>query len=107
MNPNLLSFTIRGIVLIFLFLGISVPAFGLGIVPVGKAAIIDNQTFIDGNKILMFVTNRALLGRDLGNVFGHDYGTCSPFDSVEAILNGTQIKSPLYLRGTLDGRQSQ
>ncbi len=99
MNQNFLSFTFRGIILILLFLGISIPAFGLGIVPAGKAAKIDNQTFIDANKILMFVTNHALLSRDLDNVFGHDYGTYYPFDSVEAILNGTQIKSPLYSGG--------
>jgi len=74
-------------------------------IPIAGAAsdsgeeIIDNNTYIDANKILMFLTNRSLFGRDLDGVFGHDYGTYYPFYTVQDIQNGTQIKSPLYSGG--------
>ncbi|UCE24134.1 MAG: T9SS type A sorting domain-containing protein [Candidatus Zixiibacteriota bacterium] len=62
--------------------------------------IIDNTTFIDANKILMFVTNHGNIGRDLYNVFGYDYGTFYPFIGTEYI--GGEIlhrHSPLFAAG--------
>ncbi len=60
---------------------------------------IDNNTFIDVNRILMFVTNHGNFGRDLANLFGYDYGTFYPFTDTVSISNGTNISSPLYAAG--------
>ncbi len=71
-------------------------------------ALVDNDTYIDANRILMFVTNHGNFGRDLSGVFGNDYGTYFPFTSIADIMSGANIKSPLYagglwLGGTVDG----
>jgi len=60
---------------------------------------IDNSTYIDANNILMFVTNHGNFGRDLGRVFGNDYGTYYPYNGVEDILNGVNDRSVLYVAG--------
>jgi hypothetical protein len=44
---------------------------------------IDNDTYVNANKILMFVTNHGNFGRDLAGVFGYDYGTFYPYFSIE------------------------
>lgn len=59
----------------------------------------DQSAYIDANSILMMVTNYGQYANDLANVFGYDYGTFYPFTSIESILNGTQINSPLYSAG--------
>ncbi|MEE9442734.1 MAG: T9SS type A sorting domain-containing protein [candidate division Zixibacteria bacterium] len=67
-----------------------------------QTAIIDNTTFIDANKILMFVTNHGNIGRDLSGYFGYDYGTFFPYDgNPDDIINGnpSAIRSPLYAGG--------
>ncbi len=60
---------------------------------------IDNTTYIDANRILMFVTNHGNIGRDLTDYFGYDYGTFYPYVSTDLIQNGTNISSPLYTAG--------
>ncbi|PKK82395.1 MAG: hypothetical protein CVT49_13995 [candidate division Zixibacteria bacterium HGW-Zixibacteria-1] len=60
---------------------------------------IDNTTFIDANKILMFVTNHGNFGRDLSGFFGYDYGTFFPFTDTSLISSGMETKSPLYASG--------
>ncbi|MEW6412747.1 MAG: FlgD immunoglobulin-like domain containing protein [Candidatus Zixiibacteriota bacterium] len=60
---------------------------------------IDKTSFIDANKILMFVTNFGNFGRDLDAVFGHDYGTFYPYIGTEYIEDGRLIASPLYAAG--------
>lgn len=68
-------------------------------------ASVDNSTYIDANRILMFVTNHGNIGRDLEGVFGYDYGTFFPYTSTDAILNGTNTSSPLFCAGLwLGGR---
>jgi hypothetical protein len=67
--------------------------------PSPSALTVDNTTYIDANRILMFVTNHGNFGRDLGGVFGHDYGTYFPFISVEDIAGGVNISSVLYAGG--------
>jgi len=47
----------------------------------------------------MFVTNHGNFGRDLGGVFGNDYGTYYPYSGVGDILNGTDDRSVLYAAG--------
>ncbi|MEZ5360436.1 MAG: FlgD immunoglobulin-like domain containing protein [Candidatus Zixiibacteriota bacterium] len=59
----------------------------------------DNTTYIDANNILMFVTNRGIIGRDLEDVFGCDAGTFYPFDGDTANVNcsnPTSTPCPLY-----------
>ena len=46
--------------------------------PAGRSSqssvrVVDNTTFIDANRILMFVTNHGNFGRDLADFFGNDY----------------------------------
>ncbi len=60
---------------------------------------IDNTTFINANRILMFVTNHGNFGRDLAGVFGNDYGTYFPFTTVADIQSGANTTSPLYAGG--------
>lgn len=66
----------------------------------GQAALtVDDLTYIDANKILMFVTNHGNFGRDLAGVFGNGYGTYYPFTTIDGILSGANISSVLYAGG--------
>jgi hypothetical protein len=73
--------------------------------PKGKSAVqtapltVDNTTYVNVNRILMFVTNHGNFGRDLAGVFGNDYGTYWPYSSVGAILDGSNTTSPYYAGG--------
>jgi hypothetical protein len=58
-----------------------------------------NEAYINANNILMFVTNHANFGRDLDGIFGYDYGTFYPFNTVQDILDGTLTSSVLYAGG--------
>jgi hypothetical protein len=60
---------------------------------------VDNTTFIDANRILMFVTNHGNFGRDLADFFGNDYGTYWPYTSLDEIFSGANVRSPLYAGG--------
>ncbi len=68
-----------------------------------SVAIIDNETFISANRILMFVTNHGNFGRDLAGVFGHDYGTWYPYpvgaDTSEINAGVLQTYTPNYASG--------
>ncbi|MEP0828892.1 MAG: T9SS type A sorting domain-containing protein [bacterium] len=64
-----------------------------------KPRLVDNESFINANSILMFITNRGLFGRDISGHFGYDYGTFYPYFSIAQIENGTEIKSPLFSGG--------
>lgn len=68
-----------------------------------NAATIDNTTYIDANKVLMFVTNHGNFGRDLSGVFGYDYGTWFPYsgnlDDIVYNIGGFGEKSPIYAAG--------
>ncbi len=64
-----------------------------------EALNVDNGTFINTNKILMFVTNHGNFGRDLGDRFGYDYGTFFPYTAVESIDDGSAVASPFYAGG--------
>jgi hypothetical protein len=60
---------------------------------------VDNETYLDANKILMFVTNHGNFGRDLSGTFGFDYGTFFPFTGVADIISDANTSSPLYAGG--------
>jgi hypothetical protein len=68
-----------------------------------SVAITDNSTYIDANRILMFVTNHGNFGRDLAGVFGYDYGTWFPYTGDTAAISGNVGKagdfSPNYATG--------
>ncbi|MBD3404069.1 hypothetical protein GF420_14345, partial [candidate division GN15 bacterium] len=63
------------------------------------ATIVDNTTYINANRILMFVTNHGNFGRDLDDVFANDYGTYFPFWNTDRIYSGADVRSPLYAAG--------
>jgi hypothetical protein len=69
-------------------------------IPVQDGALtVDNSTYINANKILMFVTNHGNFGRDLGGRFGYDYGTFYPYSTIADIDNGSNVTSPYYAGG--------
>ncbi|MCX6835104.1 MAG: hypothetical protein NTW07_08225, partial [candidate division Zixibacteria bacterium] len=90
-----------------LLVGVLVLLFGLPVMaapPARRAAqdaaqSVDNVTYIAANNILMFVTNHGNFGRDLGGVFGNDYGTYFPFSTTTAISSGANTLSPYYAGG--------
>lgn len=59
---------------------------------------VDNTSYMGANRIFLFVTNHGNFGRDLGGVFGNDYGTWFPFTSIADIQSG-RTKSPYYAGG--------
>ncbi|MBD3403625.1 hypothetical protein GF420_12075 [candidate division GN15 bacterium] len=63
------------------------------------ALTVDNDTYIDANLILMFVTNHGNFGRDLADVFDYDYGTFYPYTSTADIISGANTSSPLFAAG--------
>ena len=67
--------------------------------PVNDVTLVDNTTYLDGNSILMFVTNHGNFGRDLFDVFGRDYGTYFPYRGTASIYDGSLVSSPLYAAG--------
>ncbi len=77
----------RVAIIIVLFLILAVPASTLPEPPLEKSGstelsgslLVDTETFIDVNQILMLVTNTANFGRDLGGLFGYDIGTWWPY----------------------------
>ena len=62
------------------------------------ALTVDNVSFIAANRIYMFVTNHGNFGRDLGGVFGNDFGTYFPYTSDADIRSG-KTTSPYYAGG--------
>ena len=71
--------------------------------PAGKSAqstalTVDNVSFIAANRIYMFVTNHGNFGRDLGGIFGNDYGTYFPYTS-DADIRAGKTQSPYYAGG--------
>jgi hypothetical protein len=60
---------------------------------------IDNDTYININRILTFVTNHGNFGRDLMGVFGHDYGTFYPYTTTDDIVSGLHDNNVLYCAG--------
>jgi len=63
-----------------------------------SALTVDNETYIDANRILMFVTNHGNFGRDIAGIFGNDYGTYFPYTSI-ADINAGRTPSPFYAGG--------
>ena len=64
---------------------------------------IDNNTFIDANQILMFVTNYGSYGRDLDDVFGYWHGTFWPYSGDTSLIShnidGIGDNRLLYMAG--------
>jgi hypothetical protein len=65
-----------------------------------QSLVIDNTTYINANRIMMFVTNHGNFGRDLAGVFGYDYGTFFPYTGdVSDYTSGKERRSPYYAGG--------
>jgi hypothetical protein len=91
-----------GLVLLFLAAGLAaLPPDGyVNPDPTAGAKIVDNHTYIDANRILMFVTNHGNFGRDLAGYFGYDYGTFFPYSGDTSMIRiGAMKNSPLYAAG--------
>ncbi|MDH3938915.1 MAG: hypothetical protein OEV68_16450, partial [candidate division Zixibacteria bacterium] len=71
------------------------------------SASVDNDTYINVNRILMFVTNHGNFGRDLSGVFGLDAGTFFPYSTNEAIQSGLSANYCLYASGLWIGGKVQ
>ncbi|MCK4301452.1 MAG: hypothetical protein KAW91_01690, partial [candidate division Zixibacteria bacterium] len=67
----------------------------------------DNETYVNANKILMFVTNHGSFSYDQNSVFGRSAGTYYPYVSIEDIQNGILDASPLYAAGIWIGGKVQ
>ena len=64
-----------------------------------EALLLDTDTWIDVNQILMFVTNKGSFAYDQGGRFGKNDGLYFPFTSVEDIDNGVNVTSVLFASG--------
>ncbi len=60
---------------------------------------IDLQTFINANKLLMFVTNRGSIGYDQAGVFGRNEGLYYPFIGFENPFSVTIKRSVVFAGG--------
>jgi len=63
----------------------------------------DYDSYIDANDILMMVSNVGMLGRDLADLFGNDYGTYWPFTDTTQIYSGANVSSVMYSFGSWIG----
>ena len=109
MKKCLLLLVCAGIILLSAGLNALPPSDGAGTVrlepimgsapKISETNTVDNTTFINANRILMFVTNHGNFGRDLSDVFGYDYGTFYPYIDTASISMGINISSPLYAGG--------
>ena len=59
----------------------------------------DNETYVNANRILMFVTNHGSFSYDQNSLFGRADGTYYPYISNEDIQNGTYDAHVLYAAG--------
>lgn len=66
--------------------------------PLGSE-ILDNRSWIDANRLLMFVTNKGSIAFDQGAFLGKNDGLYFPFISVNNILNGSQDKTVVFAGG--------
>lgn len=65
----------------------------------GELRVVDNETYINANKILMFSTNHGSFGSDIENIFGNYYGTYYPYVSIPDIESGLHDNGVLYAAG--------
>ncbi|PKK83554.1 MAG: hypothetical protein CVT49_07940 [candidate division Zixibacteria bacterium HGW-Zixibacteria-1] len=104
-NEMKIKYLVCVIVLLFALSSVAAPPAGrLPMAYKGSAAMrVDNTTYIDANRILMFVTNHGNFGRDLSDLFGYDYGTWFPYTGDTADIGGNIDKagdfSPYYAGG--------
>ncbi|HOP06473.1 MAG TPA: T9SS type A sorting domain-containing protein [candidate division Zixibacteria bacterium] len=67
------------------------------------------DTYINANNILMFITNYGELGQDLNEIFNLPTGTYFPYTGIEDIISGANNKTCVYttalwIGGTVDGQ---
>lgn len=91
--------TVAFVVLLALTLGAAPKPNAIGKDQRTTALSIDNETYINANNILMFVTNHGNFARDLSGVFGYDYGTFYPYNTVADIQSGVSNNSIIYASG--------
>ena len=67
-------------------------------VPLGSE-ILDTRSWIDANRLLMFVTNKGSIGYDQGAFLGKNDGLYYPFFGVDNIGNGGQNQAVMFAAG--------
>ena len=61
--------------------------------------IYDTQTWIDANKVLMFVTNKGSFAYDQGGILGKNDGFYYPYLGLDNILNGIATNATCFAAG--------
>jgi len=74
-----------------------------GKMPAYQSASVDNDTYINVNSILMFVTNTGNFARDKAGVFGKDAGTFFPYNTIEDIESGLLDDYVIFASGLWAG----
>jgi len=64
-----------------------------------NSRIRDTDSYIDGNRLLMFVTNKGSFAYDQGAIFGKSDGLYFPYLGIDNILNGTAKKTVCFAAG--------
>ena len=91
------------IVVVLGLLLLTVSAFGLA--PYGgkfkqqESQILDTDTWIDANRILMFVTNKGSFAYDQGGFLGKNDGLYYPFVTLDKIADGSENKTVIFAGG--------
>ncbi|MGH9878300.1 MAG: hypothetical protein ACRD5H_11735, partial [Nitrososphaerales archaeon] len=72
---------------------------GTGKFPQKQAQQLDTDTWIDGNRILMFVTNKGSFAFDQGGALGKLDGLYYPYTGIENIYDNTNVTSVVFASG--------
>ena len=64
-----------------------------------KTRILDTDSYIDANNVLMFVTNKGSFAYDQGGYFGKSDGFYYPYFGIENIQNGTAGNTVCFAAG--------
>jgi len=59
----------------------------------------DTRTWIDGNRVLMFVTNKGSFAYDQGGILAKSDGFYYPFLGINDIQNGTATNTVCFAAG--------
>ncbi|UCD64188.1 MAG: T9SS type A sorting domain-containing protein [Candidatus Zixiibacteriota bacterium] len=67
--------------------------------PPSTAAAYDKDTYIDANRLLMFVTNTGSFGHQDEHTFGRQEGLYFPFRTIDDITSGLYDRTAMYAAG--------
>jgi hypothetical protein len=70
---------------------------------VDEIRIYDMNSYVNANKLLMFVTNKGSYAYDQGAILGKSDGLYYPYQSIEDILNGVSTNTVMFAAGVWIG----